>query len=190
MKTKRMLTIVAMLVALTALLTLGIIRGTRPVKAQSEQPPPNPDRISFGMVGITQGQTIRLSVVNTVPPPTGDSQSQIYRVVMTFLDAEGHRLRNRDGSVIRRVVNLESGRAAFLDLNADDIQWPPGPSRLQVRAMVNVTPPDGTGEDPPPVGDRLVPSVEIFNNANGRTVIFIGNPGVIRGFNPQPDPPL
>jgi hypothetical protein len=34
-----------------------------------------------------------------------------------------------------------------------------------------------------------VPSVEVFNNSNGRTVLFMGNPGVSRGFNPQPDPP-
>jgi hypothetical protein len=190
MKTKRMLTIATMLAALTALMTLGIIRAARPVKAQNEQPPPHHDRISFGMVGITQGQTIRLSVVNTEPSPQHDSQSQIFRVVMTFLDAEGHRLRGRDSSIIRRAVSLAPGRAIFLDLNADDIQWPPGPTRVQVRAVVNVTPPDGTVEEPPPVADRLVPSVEVFNNANGRTVIFIGNPGVIRGFNPQPDPPL
>ena len=51
---------------------------------------------------------------------------------------------------------------------------------------------------PPPVGDfnaipydSAVPTVEIINNRDGKTqyVVFT-NPGVIRGFNPQPDPPL
>jgi len=49
--------------------------------------------------------------------------------------------------------------------------------------------PPPIGDQPPPIGERIVSSVEIFN-ANGRTVVFIGNPGVIHGFNPQPDPPL
>jgi hypothetical protein len=111
--------------------------------------------------------------------------------VLTFLDADGHRFRSRDGSIIRRAMDLDPDRATFLDLNADDIQWPPGPSRLQLRALVNAWPPGPTDEEqPPPVTDLIVTSVEVFNNANSRTVLYIGNPGVIRGFNPQPDPPM
>jgi len=54
-----------------------------------------------------------------------------------------------------------------------------------------VIPPDvgDSDEIAPDIGDRIVPSVEVFNNATGRTVVYIGNPGVIRGFDPQPDPP-
>ena len=191
MRTKRTLMIAATLVAVFAFTAFGIFRETRRVHAQSDEPPPGADRISFGMVGITQGQTVRLSVVNAIPYdsafPPGPS-----RVALTFLDAEGRRFRNREGSIIRRAVDLQPGRATFLDLNADDIQWPPGPTRIQLRAVVIVVPPPtgDSNEQPPPVGERIVPSVEVFNNANGRTVLFIGNPGVIRGFNPQPDPPL
>lgn len=84
MKTKRTLTIATVLVAFAALMTLGVFRGTRPVKAQTDElPPPVHDRISFGMVGITQGQTIRINVVNTVPPPVGDSEPQTY-VIESF----------------------------------------------------------------------------------------------------------
>jgi hypothetical protein len=185
MKTKRTLTIATVLIALAALMTLGILRGTRQVQAQDELPPPNPDRISFGMVGITQGQTIRLSVVNTRPPPHPDSEPQTYRVVLTFLDAEGHRLRSRDGSIIRRAVDLEPGRATFLDLNADDIQWPPGPSRLQLRAIVTVQPPPvPESETPPPIGERIVTSVEVFNNANGRTVFAVSAPPSVQKLPP------
>ena len=57
MKTKRTLTMATVLVALAALLTLGVFRGTRKVQAQDQTPPPVSDRISFGMVGITPGQT-------------------------------------------------------------------------------------------------------------------------------------
>ena len=140
MRTKRTLTITTVLVALAALMTLGIFRGTRQVHAQDVSPP-IPDRISFGMVGITAGQTIRLNVVNTQPPPTGDFPPGPSRVVLTFLDADGHRLRHRDGSIIRRAVELQPEHATFLDLNADDLQYPPGPSRLQLRAVVNAFPP-------------------------------------------------
>ena len=107
-------------------------------------------------------------------------------MVLTFLDAEGHHYRNRNGEIIRRMVMLANGEATFLDLNYDE--YPPGPSRLQLRAVVNAYPPGPTDDEFP--SSPIVPSVEIFNNANGRTVVFIGNPGVIRGFNPQPDPPL
>lgn len=120
-----------MLVALATLTTLGVLRGTRQVQAQDQIPQPVADRISFGMVGITQGQTIRLSVANIsdVICPCG-------RVVLTFLDAEGRRFRTSDGSFIRRVVQLEPGRATFLDLDYGEL--PPSPIRLQLRATVRV----------------------------------------------------
>ena len=110
-------------------------------------------------------------------------------MVLTFLNGDGQHFRNRDGSPVRRVVMLQPGQSTFLDLDADDLQFPPGPSRFQLRAVVTAQPPP-VGENPPPVGDRIVPSVEVFNSSNGKTVVFIGNPGVVRGFNPQPDPPL
>jgi len=187
MKTKRTLIIATVLVTLAAFMTVGILRGTRRVRAQNEIPPPIPDRISFGMIGITQGQTVRVNVVNLHPPPTGDSQPQICRVVLTFLDAEGHSVRSRDGSIIRRAFDLEPGRAAFLDLNADHLQNLLAGDRFKLR--VAVTQPPVNSERCPSWSDSIVPSVEIFNNANGRTVFMMSNPGAIRAFNPQPDPP-
>ena len=172
MKTKRSLTNAAVIVAFAALLTLGIFPGTRQAHAQDVAPPVG-DRISFGMVGITAGQTIRLSVVNTIPYDSAFPPGPT-RVVLTFLDANGHRLRSRDGSIIRRAIELQPEQAAFLDLNADDLQYPPGPSRLQLRAVVNVhSPPVPDSGVPPPTNDRIVPSFVVFNNANGRTVFVM-----------------
>lgn len=190
MKSKRTLTIAVMLMALAASLALGVFRGTRQVHAQDVSPP-TPDRISFGMVGIAPGQTLRVNVSNVVATNDSGFPPGPSRVAIIVINSQGDPVRHRDGSPVRRVVMLERGDSAFLDLNGDDLQYPPGPTRLQLRAVVNVFPPGPTdNEAPPPIGDRIVPSVEIFNNANGRTVVFIGNPGVIRGFNPQPDPPL
>jgi len=185
MRNKR-ITIATLFLTLVTFITIAILRGT--TQAQDQIQPPVSDRISFGLVGITQGQTIRLSAANTITPNDPNYPPGPSRVSLTFLNVEGRQFRTRDGSVVRRVVELERGESAFLDLNYDEL--PPGPSRLQLRAVLTVLPPGPSKTDiPPPVGDRIVPSVEVINNANERTVFFIGNSGVIRGFNPQPDPP-
>ncbi len=190
MKTKRTLTVAVVLMTLAALVTLGIFRGTRQVHAQDVSPP-TPDRISFGMVGITQGQTLRINVSNIVATNDSTYPPGPSRVAIIVVNSQGDPVRHRDGSPARRVLMIERGDSAFLDLNADDVQYPPGPTRLQLRAVINVEAPSvGEGnQDQPPIGDRTVATVEVFNNANGRTVVTLDHPGVIRGFNPQPDPP-
>jgi hypothetical protein len=183
MKTKRTLPIATVLIALAVLAMLEISRDTRHVHAQVV-PPPTPGRVSFGMVGITQGQTVRVTAVNGTLPndviyPPGPT-----RVVLTLLDADGQLLRNRSGLPISRVVMLERGRSAFLDFDFDD--YPPGLSRLQLRAVVDLLPPAPTdNEIPPPIGGRIVASLEVFNNANGRTVVYTGNPNVVYAGNPD-----
>ena len=185
MKTKRTIATATALAILAGVFSFTVLRGTQPARAQTDEAPPTVGYISFGMLGITQGQTIRLSVVNAIrrndisfpPGPT--------RVTLTFLDSEGNTFRHRDGSIVRRVAQLERGQATFLDFNSDD--FPPGPTRVELRAVVNVSPIQDSRLIP---YDSAVPSMEIFNNGNVRTVVSITNPGVIRGFNPQPDPPL
>jgi hypothetical protein len=145
----------------------------------------NVDRISFGMVSLTQGQTIRLGVVNTFPSRTPDLAPSLCRVMLTFLDSEGRVIHNNDRSPLHKGVKLQPGRTTFLDLNANDLQYPPGPTHLQLRVVLKAEPTPSSSQAAP-----FVSSVEVFDNANGRTVFFVGNPGVIHGFNPQPDPPL
>ena len=189
MKTKRILVTITALLALGTVITLGVIHQTRAVQAQDEQPPIG-ERHFFGMVGITQGQTLRVNVSNIVATNDAGFPPGPSRVAFIVIGSRGNPILLRDGSPVRRVVMLERGDSAFLDLNADDLQYPPGPSRLQLRAVINVTPPPvAEGQDPPPGADRTVATVEVFNNANGRTVVTLDHPGVIRGFNPQPDPP-
>jgi hypothetical protein len=178
MKTKRTSTIATTIVALAILTTFGILRNTKPVQAQ-DVAPPQPERVSFGMIGIAAGQTARINVVNTsfVVCPCD-------RVVLTFRNPQGQLLRNGRSEVIRQSVELQPGESTFLDLNYDE--YPPGPSRLQLRAVITIIPP--LVRDP---NDGIVSTVEVINNANGRTQFAVfTNPAVIRGFNPQPDPPL
>lgn len=191
MKTKRTIAITITIIALAILTTFGIFHNTPPVQAQ-DQSPPQPDRISFGMVGITSGQTVRISVSNTIMPNDANYPPGPTRVVLNFRLPNGQLLRNRNGEVIRRVVDLERGDSTFLDVDFDAVPPPVG-NRLQLRAVIVVVPPGppDSNEDPPPIGERIGATVEVINNANGRTQFAVfTNPAVIRGFNPQPDPPL
>ena len=188
MKNTRTLIIAATIVTLAILTAFGIFRVVPRTQAQTDIPPPIPDRVSFGMIGITAGQTVRVSVANTVMPNDENLPPGPIRVVLTFRNANGNLIRNRSGEVIRKAVDLERGDASFFDLNYDEL--PPGPIRQQLRAVVVVQPPPGGDFNAIPY-DSAVPTVEIINNRDGKTqyVVFT-NPGVIRGFNPQPDPPL
>ncbi|HEY0461437.1 MAG TPA: hypothetical protein VGC97_20040 [Pyrinomonadaceae bacterium] len=191
MKNKRILTTAAIIVALATLTAFGIFRNVPRTQAQDQLPPRVGDRVSFGMVGIAAGQTLRVSVSNIIMPNDVGFPPGPTRAVITFRNANGNLIRNRSGEVIRRAVDLERGETTFLDLNYDE--FPPGPTRLQSRAVIVVTPPpigDST-EQPPPVNDRIVSTVEVINNRDGRTQFAVfTNPAVIHGFNPQPDPPL
>ncbi|MCA1593263.1 MAG: hypothetical protein LC754_11560 [Acidobacteria bacterium] len=171
MKSKRTLMVIT-LVAIVAIVALGVFRGTRRVQAQTgDQPPPQAERLSFGMVGITRGQTIRLSVANVIASNDSGWPPGPTRVVLTFLDGDGQIFRNCDGSPVRQAVLLERGQATILDLSADDLQWPPGPTRLQLRAVVNAQPPPiGDSSDRQPrAGDGIAATVEVFNDSTMRT---------------------
>src|SRR5438132_14328496 len=105
MKTRNIFTKLSIAIALVALLASGVIWEIRRVHASGGFE----DQPSFGMVGITRGQTMRLNAVNLIPPP--DPGRQIpppCRVVLSFRDAAGQPFRNNDGQVIRREVTLQS----------------------------------------------------------------------------------
>ena len=188
MKNIRIITISA-LIGLALSIAVVIFRQPQPVKAQ-DQILPAVQRLSFGVVGITSGQALRASVANTIMPndinlPPGPS-----RVTITFRLPNGNLARdNRTGEVIRKVVDLQRGDAAFLDLDYDRL--PPGPTRAQIRPVVVILPPGPTDETQiayPP--DAVVATVEVINNANSRSQFAVfTHPAVARGFNPQPDPP-
>jgi hypothetical protein len=179
MNTKRRTVIALALVALAALVTFGIFRGAPRAHAQDIAPPVG-DRISFGMVGITQGQTARINVANVLTQNDPNYPPGPTRVVLTFVNSDGQLFRNRDGSSIRRVAMLERGQAAFLDLNFDE--FPPGPTRIHLRAVVTAFPPGPIDNALPP--GPIVPTVEVLNNANGRTVFALSGPPTIRQIPP------
>lgn len=191
MKNKRTLTIAVAVFGLAILTAFGIYQSTQPVNAQDQLPPPTNDRLSFGSVGITSGQTLRVSIANTIMPADVNLPPGPIRVAINFRLMNGSLARDgRTGEVIRKVVDLNRGDTTFLDLDYADL--PPGPSRVQLRPVViSVQPPPvpDSGQIPYPL-DAIVPTVEVVNNANGRSQFAVfTHPAVARGFNPQPDPP-
>jgi hypothetical protein len=158
------LTIKAMLV-IAVLITVGALWIVRRVRAFNPQPDP-----PFGMVGITRGQTMRLSIVDLAQPNSDGTIPPPCRVVLTFRDADGHAFKNSDGQVVRQVVELQMGQSASLDLNADNFipsSTNAVSTRLQLRPFVREL--ESPSEIPP---DPCRASMEIFDNASGRTSIF------------------
>jgi hypothetical protein len=189
MNTRSIFTKLAIAIALLALVATGAIWEVRHVKANA---PPGPDR-TVGMVGITQGQTMRLNVVNVCPGPEPDQLPPgpcrvippwdpdvppgPCRVLLSFRDANGQPFTDSNGQVIRQMVELQGGQSAFLDLNGDifagGISTNGSPARLQLRPVVRVL----SGFPPGPCRATM----EVFDNTSGRTSVFAN-------FEPPGDP--
>jgi hypothetical protein len=110
--------------------------------------------INWQPVGITFGQTVRVTAANT-------GTRAITITSVTILDSAGAILGRLDGQVI------EPGKMMSFDLNADDIVRES--NRLEIRVVLS--------------GDTsrgLLTSLEVFNNADGKTTFGFINP-------PEPD---
>jgi hypothetical protein len=125
---------------------------------------PQPDPPGFGMVGIADGETARLNLVNLGIPTTTELPPPC-RAHLKFFDGDGNLLASR-------LVDLKPGEAAFLDFVPSF--GPPvdgtaaAPLRAEIRGAVR------------PVDNLFAPpckaTVEIFDNASGRTSILYAPP--------------
>ena len=100
-------------------------------------------------VGISFGQTARVTAVNT--------GTRAIIINGSFLDSVGTVLGQFDRQVI------EPGKMMSFDLNADDIVREN--NRIQIRVVIS--------------GDNLrglLTSTEVFENATGKTTVFLGGP--------------
>jgi len=141
-----------------AAVVIGAVVFARSVGAFNPQPDP-----PFGMVGIAQGQTARLNVVNTGSPA---AFAPPCRAHLRFFDANGRVLASLRADV-------EAGQATFLDFTPNFVPTntvgdvaPPG--RAEIRPALHAI----DGEYAPPCRT----SVEIFDNATGRTSVFVPPP--------------
>ena len=103
-------------------------------------------------VGITFGQTARINLSNT-------SDRAIIIIGGKFFDSDGNILAEFGRQVI------EAGKIMSFDLNADDIIRER--NRIQIRGVI---------ESPEPNLRGAIISVEVFNNADGRTTVFVIGP--------------
>ena len=183
MRVRNIITKITVTLSLAALLATTAIWEVRRVRASQ---PTDPDRATFGMVGITRGQTMRLNIVNLVTLSDGQYPPDPCRVVLTFRNAQGQPFRNSDGQPIRREVSLQAGESAFLDLNGDMFGGPStnadtAPLRVQLRPFVRVlTAPDPDRQVSP---DPCRATGEVFNNSTLQTSFVI--PGVEAASGPQ-----
>ena len=105
-------------------------------------------------VGITFGQTARVTAANT-------GTTAIIINNGKFLDSDGNVL----AEFARQVI--EPGEMMSFDLNADDIVRES--NRIQIRVVI---------EGPEPHLRNVRFSLEVFNNADGKTTVFIGDPNL------------
>jgi hypothetical protein len=155
--------------AVAVLLGIGVLSRA----AIAFNPQPDPPR--FGMVGIADGQTARLNLVNLGIPTSTGLPPDPCRAHLKFFDGNGNLLASRP-------VDLKPGEAAFLDfapsfapVNGTDL----APLRAEIRGAVR---PDDDLYAPP-----CKATVEIFDNVSGRTSILYP-PDSCRGTQCQAQP--
>lgn len=108
--------------------------------------------LAYGVVGLGQGQTARVNVV------TVGLASDIV-VEMSFLDRQGN-------IIARSVERAVPGHAVSLDLRFPDRV---DAIRIPFRAVVRYT-------TPSPKRGYVIPSLELIDDAAGRTVLALPNP--------------
>jgi hypothetical protein len=162
--------------ALAALVGAGTIWEVRHVRA-AQTPPLKAAR--FAMMGIVRGQSVRINASNiTVPDP--NLPPDPCRARLSFVDEDGNVLTNpRTGEAEQRTIILQSGKSAFLHLNADDFLGldTNGSGRVQLRAVFTAqTLQDGNGQVPP---DPCTPELEVIDNATSKTsFVYAGTPAL------------
>ena len=105
--------------------------------------------VNWRPVGITLGQTARVTAANT--------GTRAIIVSGTFLDSEGNVLGQFDRQVI------EPGKMMSFDLNADDIVRES--NRIQIKLVLSTDASKGP-----------VSSIEVFENDSGKTTVFVQDP--------------
>lgn len=135
-------------VTLGVLMAFAALLLTNPAKAFR----PTAVEFHFGSVGITRGETARLSVLNAGREPI--------QMSINFTDNAGRQIK-------QSVEKVEPGQSAFLDLTLTSVDDSAG--RLQIHASVEVSSRESGG------GGRLfIPTLEVFDTGTGRTHIALG----------------
>jgi hypothetical protein len=140
-----------------------------------------------GMIGLAEGQTARLNVLNpgispnVVPPPAG-----IYcSAVLEFLDGGGKVLKST-------TVNVSPGQAAtpFDLFSVADLNLALD-ARTEIRAVItppSVIPVVSTSMPMQPASCTLIGTLEIFDSLSGRTQAVLGGMHDVPAVTATPTP--
>lgn len=128
-------------------------------------------------VGVTLGQTARINVVNS-PDPNSVNPPTPMTVELCFHDSDGNLVLDRARNPVQKTATIDPHHGDFLDLNGNLVAAPG--ARVVIIPCVRVL---RISE-----GTLAIPTFELYNNLLKTT--FILSPGIARGFDPQPDPPV
>jgi hypothetical protein len=181
MNKRRILSKVCIAISLVALASTAAVWQMRRVQA-NPLPTAVESQTSFGIFGIALGQTMRVSVANTLTPTDVNIPPDPCRVLINFRDMSGDLVHNRAGQVVFRDVLLSPGQSTFLDVGFLTIAPSPstnaGAGRIQIRPVV--TSQLSAPSDPEIPPDPCVPVVEVFNDLTGRTDFGVFGPPAVR----------
>jgi hypothetical protein len=153
----------------------------------SAQPSPMPTApgVSFAMLGLAPGQSMRLTALNLwtanrlIPPSAGPPTC---RVMFQFYDSDGQLVNET------AIDNVAPGTAASVDLNRDDL--PRNDLRVQLRAVLKFGYFGGANPGPGILQQfacTITPTLEIFDNDSRKTTVVLTNAKPLP--TPYPPPP-
>lgn len=133
-------------------------------------PVPMPATRTSGIIGVAEGQTARLNILN--PGVAAPALGVVCSAVLTFYDSDGKAIKSS-------TVSVTPGTAAFLDLFSDADLALAADERKEIRATVTIPavapPPAGTTASAPARGCELIGTLEIFDGLTGRTEAVLGH---------------
>ncbi len=171
----------ALLAALAA--TVFILASAQTTTQPLMPATPVPQLSTFGLIGLAPNQTARLNALGM--PMGGPIIANVScQVTLTFVDDQGNSLKTATQTVI-------SGKSTPLDLSFSEIMTATT-SRAEIRGTVQtgfVVNNQGTGGPlPAPVvgtgSCSVLPTLEIFDQANGRTTVLLNTPQALPAILP------
>jgi hypothetical protein len=153
--------------AASAVAIMPCVLSTGPLRAQSSPPAiiVSPQVMTFGMVGVAANQTARLNVL-AVPMGGPIINGAFCQVTMEFFNEQGASLKTSTQTVT-------GGAAVHADLQRGDLDA--DTDRREIRGTVrsNVLLPPGAAPTPLLAGCSIVPTLEVFDQENGRTMAVL-----------------
>lgn len=135
--------------------------------AQSTPTAPAPETRTSGMIGVTDGQVARVNVLN--PGVAAPAVGVVCTATLRFFDGAGALL--KAGPVV-----VLPGQSQSLDVFGDKDLSLTGTARREIRATITIPAvvPVSTATSTPPPACALIGTLEIFDEASGKTLVVLG----------------